>query len=132
MNRKGSMKKGLSIIFATLVLEATAQNIVSNGSFETSGTTLAGWSSTEGYGWESVTTTAADGQTFAIISGNLYQDLATVPGQVYKLRYAVAGNPGFQGYTPLETFWGGNFVTTTLFDTTGHSNENLGWIYVTN
>jgi hypothetical protein len=126
------MKKGLSIIFATLVLEATAQNIVSNGSFETSGTTLAGWSSTEGYGWESVTTTAADGQTFAIISGNLYQDLATVPGQVYRLRYAVAGNPGFQGFTPLETFWGGNFVTTTLFDTTGHSNENLGWIYVTN
>jgi hypothetical protein len=126
------MKKGLSIIFATLVLEATAQNIVINGSFESAGTTLAGWSSTEGYGWESVTTTAADGQTFAIISGNLYQDLPTVPGQVYRLRYAVAGNPGFQGFTPLETFWGGNFVTTTLFDTTGHSNENLGWIYVTN
>jgi Concanavalin A-like lectin/glucanases superfamily/Bacterial Ig domain/Immunoglobulin domain/Immunoglobulin I-set domain len=126
------MRTWICFALSTLALQLPAQNIVVNGSFETFGTNIVGWSSTEGWSWAGATTTAADGQAFVFLSGNLYQDLPTVPGQVYRLRYALAGNPVFQGPTPLQTFWAGNLIATTVFDTTGHSNENLGWIYVTN
>jgi Concanavalin A-like lectin/glucanases superfamily/Bacterial Ig domain/Immunoglobulin domain len=126
------MRTWICFALSTLALQLPAQNIVVNGSFESFGTNIIGWNSTEGWTWAGATTTAADGQAFVFLSGNLYQDLPTAPGQVYRLRYAVAGNPVFQGPTPLQTFWAGNLVATTVFDTTGHSNENLGWIYVTN
>jgi hypothetical protein len=60
---------------------------------------------------------------------NLYQDLPTIHGQVYRLRFA--GNPNL-ARPKLQAFWAGNLVATTSFDTTGHSNENLGWINITN
>src|SRR5215470_1726853 len=126
------MRTWICFALSTLALQLPAQNVVVNGSFETFGTNIIGWNSTEGWTWAGATTTAADGQAFVFLSGNLYQDLPTVPGQVYRLRYAVAGNPAYQGPTPLQTFWAGNLVATTVFDTTGHSNENLGWIYITN
>src|SRR5262252_1310126 len=125
------MKTTLWVILAILTLQANAQNIVSNGSFETYGATLTGWNTVEGYGWEAATTSAADGQTFAMVNGDLYQDLSTTPGQTYLLRYAVSGfGPG--GIVTLQTYWGGNLVASTPFDTSSSSNENLGWIYVTN
>jgi hypothetical protein len=125
------MKTKLWVILAMLTLQASAQNIVSNGSFETFSATLTGWNTVEGYGWESATTSAADGQSFAIINGDIYQDLSTTPGQTYQLRYAVSGiGPG--GIVTLQTYWGGNLVASTPFDTSGVSNENFGWIYVTN
>jgi len=125
------MKTKLWVVLAILALRANAQNIVSNNSFEAYGATLTGWNSVEGYGWVGVTTSAADGQTYATITGDLYQDLATTPGRTYLLRYAVAGSAS-SGIATLQTRWGGTLVATITFDTTGHSNENLGWVYVTN
>jgi hypothetical protein len=124
------MKIPLWLLLAFLAPQATAQNIVVNGSFESYGPPLSAWSTTESYNVDN--TDPADGLLFAMLTGNLYQDLPTVPGQVYQLRYAVAGWPLHQGLTTLQTYWGGTLVATTIFDTTGHSNENLGWIYVTN
>jgi hypothetical protein len=126
------MKTGVWLFLATVAFRASAQDIVTNGSFESFGTTLTGWSTTESWTWAGVNSNAADGQAYVILAGNLYQDLSTVPGQVYRLRYAVAGEPSYQGPTTLQTYWGGNLAATTVFDTIGHSNENLGWTYVTN
>src|SRR5258706_799820 len=115
------------MILAALASSASAQtDIVVNGGFENFTSTLTGWNSTEGYGWAGVTSSAAEGQAYAMITGNLYQDLSTAPGQVYRLRYAVAGNPNLQAPT-LQTFWAGSLAATTAFDITGHSNDNLGW-----
>jgi hypothetical protein len=126
------MRTAIWLLFMALTVELRAQsNIVFNGSFETYGATLTGWYSTEGYGWTGVANNAADGQTYANISGNLYQDLSTVPGQVYQLRYAVSGNSSSDIRT-LLTYWGGTLVATTPFDTTGQTNNNFVWLYVTN
>jgi len=126
------MKTGLWLLFAIVAFQASAQNIVTNGSFESFGTSINGWSTTEGWTWAGANPSAADGQAFVMLSGNLYQDLPTIPGQVYQLRYAMAGDPYYQGPVTLQTYWAGSLVATTVFDTTGHSNENLGWIFVTN
>jgi len=124
------MKTPLWLLLVLFALQAPAQNIVVNGSFESYGPPLSAWSTTESY--NAGNSDPADGLLFVMLNGNLYQDLATIPGQVYQLRYAVAGWPLYQGPTTLQTYWGGTLVATTVFDTTGHSNENLGWIYVTN
>src|SRR6267142_1331131 len=86
---EASMKTPLWLLLATLALQAPAQNIVVNGSFESYGPPLNGWNTTESYNVGN--SSPADGQLFVMLSGNLYQDLPTVPGQVYQLRYAVAG-----------------------------------------
>src|SRR5436309_1755697 len=127
------MRKLLCIILFGLSLPGWAQtNVVANGGFEDPRNFLQGWDSVYGAGGLLVSPTAAEGRNFAMVTGNLYQDLPTVPGKVYRLRYAVAGDPYWQGPTTLQTFWGGSLVASTIFDTTGHSNESLGWIYVTN
>jgi len=98
------MKTPLWLLLATLALQAPAQNIVVNGSFESYGPPLNGWNTTESYNVGN--SSPADGQLFVMLSGNLYQDLPTVPGQVYQLRYAVAGWPLYQGLVTLQTYWG--------------------------
>ncbi len=127
------MRKLVCILFLCLSLPTWAQtSIVVNSSFEDRSNFLKGWDSAFGAGGLLVTPTAADGQNFAMITGDLFQDLPTIPGQVYQLRFALAGDPYWQGLTTLQIYWGGSLVASSYFNTTGHSNENLGWIYVTN
>lgn len=63
--------------------------------------------------------------------GTIYQDIPTVPGQTYKLRFAYAGNPecGSPTLKTANVFWNGSLVTNLSFDITGHSNFNMGWTY---
>src|SRR5262245_8243332 len=124
------MRIGPCIVLAMLVLRANAQNIVSNGSFESFSNGISGWSTTEGLTWANGYSNAADGQAYVFLSGNIFQDLPTVPGQVYRLRYALAGDPSQPINPTLQTGWAGTLIASTLFDTFGHSNENLGWLYV--
>src|SRR6266704_482781 len=126
------MKTTLWVVLAMLNLQLNAQNIVSNGSFESFSNGITGWSSTEGWYWAGGYPNAANGQAYVLLTGNVFQDLSTTPGQVYRLRYAVAGNPSQSINPTLQIYWAGNLVASTLFDTFGHSNENLGWLYVTN
>ena len=85
------MRKLLCIILFGLSLPGWAQtNVVANGGFEDPRNFLQGWDSVYGAGGLLVSPTAAEGRNFAMVTGNLYQDLPTVPGKVYRLRYAVA------------------------------------------
>src|ERR1051326_436205 len=92
----------------TLYLQPTfaaAQNIVQHGSFEFGETGSVGW--TGDYGADTLVPWAADGVNFADVTFFLYQDLVTLPGQSYHLRFAMAGNQNWPGLISLQTLWGG-------------------------
>jgi choice-of-anchor C domain-containing protein len=81
---------------------------------------VAGWQDAEGN--QAVDLNARD-------PGSVYQDVATVPGQVYLLRFAFSGNP--ERAIPvkqMDVSFGGMQVATESFDTTGRSTSNMGWV----
>jgi choice-of-anchor C domain-containing protein len=129
-------------------------NIVVNGDFELPvvcpapfvTTPPAGWTLEQGTvdlvctywqpasGLQSVDLTGTPGQ------GTLSQNLATVAGEQYRLRFAMAGNPdpacGPAGLNEpavkvMDVFWGGTLAATLSFDTTGHTFADMGWVYHT-
>ena len=65
-----------------------------------------------------------------LTAGSVYQDLSTVPGAVYRLRFAMAGNTegGAQVMT-LAIRWGGTQIATRSFNTQGHTPRSMGWSY---
>ncbi len=129
---------------------ALADNIVVNGNFETPfagqdfvmfqpGEMFGGW--TVAITWVDLvgrSVQAASGVQSVDLSGGsagqIYQDLATVPGQTYELRFAMAGS-GPELQTPrikqMEVGWGSSLVDTLSFDTLGHTANNMGWTYHT-
>ena len=121
-------------------------NLVVNGSFETPVTSfimpsmtsgLTGW--TIAYGnidllssgyWQSVA-----GQNIDLNGnqpGGIYQDITTVPGQVYTLRFAYTANPGILPGMPtnmiLSVLWDGNLVTNAVVVNT-NTVSSMGWRY---
>ena len=65
-------------------------------------------------------------------NGAIHQDLVTVPGRVYQLKFALAGNLyGAPAIKTLVVKWGDSFAKTFSFDTTGRSPDDMGWIYCT-
>ena len=71
--------------------------------------------------------TASDGQQSLDLNGFengvLYQDLQTVPGQTYLLRFAMAGNPdGGPTFRQMAVWWDTSSLDTLTFDTTGHTD----------
>lgn len=60
--------------------------------------------------------------------GAIEQDLATVPGKQYKLRFFLAGEPCGESIKTVRVSWDGMEVATLKFDTTGHSYDDLGWV----
>ncbi len=61
-------------------------------------------------------------------AGEIYQSLATTPGQAYRLSFAMAGNiQGNPGIKTLDVFWGTHSLGSFSFDTTGKSASNMGW-----
>jgi len=122
----------LSAAFVPVRLPAQV-NLVQNGSFGggfnngPSGWTSSGVGLFLGYAGE-----AAEGDVnFANIEGGgfLYQYLDTIPGQIYDLRFAMAGNINWPGLITMNTLWDGNNVRMTTWNPTGHTFTNLGWIY---
>ena len=64
--------------------------------------------------------------------GGIYQDLATRQGSTYRLTFAMAGNPEADlGPKQLAVRWGGTVVDSPSFDTTGHTNDSMGWTFRT-
>src|SRR6266536_771045 len=64
--------------------------------------------------------------------GTIYQDIPTVPGQSYRIRFAYAGNPECGptvAVKSFQVFWDGAQITALQFDTTGKSVTNMGWQY---
>src|SRR5688572_13255876 len=141
------MKGGVLALLLGSVLTANAA--VSNGGFESpvigptyrpflAGENIGGWvvesGSVEIVGpyWQS-----AEGSQSLDLSGiwewagTLYQDIATIPGQTYKIRFAFAGNPEDQAVKNAKVFWDDTDLATLTVDTAGRSLENMGWTYYT-
>jgi choice-of-anchor C domain-containing protein len=131
---------------------AQAQNLLVNGDFEApivtgswhtyySGADVGGWQVDKNSidlvreywvhaeGNQSVDLSGQD------LDGAIYQDVTTVPGKRYNLRFLFAGNPAFQEWGTVKSmsvFWGPatgplNEVGRFEFDVTGHSLTDLGW-----
>jgi choice-of-anchor C domain-containing protein len=64
-------------------------------------------------------------------AGTIYQDVATVPGQNYTIRFAFAGNPEDQAVKEAKVFWNDGELATLTVDTAGRSLTNMGWTYYT-
>ncbi|MBL8045536.1 MAG: DUF642 domain-containing protein [Anaerolineales bacterium] len=138
---------GLEHLDTTTNYPAQAQNLVTNGDFESplvapplavyyAPTNFGGWvvdfGSVElianGY-WQ-----AASGVQSVDLSGwakgGIYQDLSTATGQSYLLRFALAGNPmGAPQIKQVEVRWGDMLVATLSISTFGRSNANMGYQY---
>jgi len=96
---------------------ALAQNLVTNGSFETG--SFSGWVQTGNTGFTSVTTsesglTPPQGTRYARMGplgvGNLYQDLATISGQAYQISYVLHAGFATSATRTFVARWG----TSTL------------------
>jgi len=132
---------------ASASVTTTGSNLVSFGGFECplitssyqafpAGQNLCGWAVKEqsidlvGSLWP-----AAEGKQSVDLTGSpgmgvIEQYLSTVPGQAYRIRFALAGNPDSGPTTrQVATEWGDRQVGTETFDMTGHSNSAMGWVY---
>ncbi len=65
--------------------------------------------------------------------GTIYQDIATIPGQTYTLRFAFAGNPEDVGGADkrMKVFWNDGELADLTFNTAGRSFTDMGWRYYT-
>ena len=126
---------------------AAGTNLISNGGFEQpsvapsawlsypAGSALGAWT----VGGDGVDLVAAwqDAEGIQAVDlnagapGSVYQDVATVPGQAYFLRFALSANnetvPPF--LKQMEVSFDGEQVAVESFDSTGHSNSDMGWVY---
>ncbi|MBF2054052.1 MAG: DUF642 domain-containing protein [Candidatus Sericytochromatia bacterium] len=60
--------------------------------------------------------------------GEMYQDIATEPGQAYTLSFQLAGNiNGAKGEKQLAVYWGDENLGTFSFNTQGKSQTAMGW-----
>ena len=63
-----------------------------------------------------------------VSAGTIYQDLSTVPGVAYRVRFALAGNPeGGDTIKSVQVTFAGTTQVFT-FDITGHNDGDMGWI----
>lgn len=77
---------------------------------------------------------AADGVQSLDLSGDdkgiIRQKPSAVTGQTYTLSFAFAGNPeGGPATKEMLVKWEGALIADLTFDTTGHSNQDMGWTY---
>lgn len=79
---------------------------------------------------------AAKGKQSLDLSGHgpavLSQEIATVPGTTYELRFAAAGNPEPYDQMNVKKFrvsWGDRELSTITMNAKGRSFEDVGWRY---
>jgi choice-of-anchor C domain-containing protein len=120
-------------------------NIVANGGFETpvipgtyqaysSGQTFGGWTVSLNSidvvrSWQNAEGSQSLDMGGSPGPGEIYQDLATTTGQEYSLQFAMAGDPYWVGIKEMKVYWGGSLIDDLIFDTTGHTDQNMGWQY---
>ncbi|MDX1984871.1 MAG: DUF642 domain-containing protein [Bryobacteraceae bacterium] len=125
--------------FLLLATPAFTQELVTNGGFETPNitpdqsrfpVTVPGWSVIGAAGLELQRgvggATAYEGAQWAELditsNTTIFQDLATVPGQQYLLRYSVANRPGVAS-SAVRVSWGGAVIDE-------HTVSAQGWLRV--
>jgi hypothetical protein len=65
------------------------------------------------------------------VPSKIYQDVPTHPGEGYMLSFAMAGNPGGLPLKTLDIWWDGRNVASKSFDSTGKTQNNMGWQVMT-
>ncbi|MBI5387900.1 MAG: hypothetical protein HZA90_24830 [Verrucomicrobia bacterium] len=97
----------------TFSVRLPGENLVKNSSFEhfshTPDLNLAPWKWTGclAYVQDYDRIPAAEGERFPMVCGQIYQDIVTLPGQAYQLRFAFGGNDqAQQNPEPLYVLWG--------------------------
>ncbi|MFN0197046.1 MAG: DUF642 domain-containing protein [Planctomycetaceae bacterium] len=63
-------------------------------------------------------------------AGSVYQDLSTVIGQSYLIRFAFAGNYAGIEDKRMEVLWGGIQIADLTFTQDGETATDMGWIYM--
>jgi hypothetical protein len=130
------------ILLTLLALTATAQssfergdNLVGNGSFESLSfspdVNLSPW---QWSGCMSLVVNepqrAAEGSNFAVVCGLIYQDIATVPGLTYEVRFAFGGNEQEQqNRESLHVTWASQEIAT--IPVTPVPQQSPQWRYLT-
>ena len=134
MANTSTMKKLVLLVKLTVlflvVLECpvrSATNIVSNGGFEQGGT---GWGWTYNFGVSSGFPSAAEGRNWGEVYGTIYQDLSTLPEQLYHLHFALAGNFNITNLAVVNVLWDGASLGSVSWNPAGHNINNLGWLAV--
>jgi choice-of-anchor C domain-containing protein len=62
--------------------------------------------------------------------GSVTQKVATTAGTTYTLGWHLAGNPqGPPAIKIMNVYWDGTFVRSVRFDTTGHTERSMGWVW---
>lgn len=66
--------------------------------------------------------------------GAIYQDISTVVGQPYNLRFAYSGSPfgsilGTNRFKSMDVYWGNTLLGTATKDVQGVTARNMGWVY---
>lgn len=144
------MRIVLGVVAAAMLASSAQALIISNGSFErgpadvgafttlgAGSSALPGWTIGDG-GIDLIGNfwTASDGvrsvDLTAATAGSISQNVATVIGQTYTVRFDLAGNPdtGGQGILvkSLDVSVNGSNSVNYMFDTTGKTNSNMGWV----
>src|SRR5204862_2696540 len=120
---------------------SVASNAVTDGGFESPGVAAGTYTARQTFGAWTVEAGAVnpvqgyqtpDGSQNVLDlnagqPGAVYQDIPTVAGQSYTLRYSLAGNPAApQGVRQLLVSIDGDTLVNDRFDTTGSSAGNMG------
>jgi hypothetical protein len=123
---------------------APAGNLITNGGFESPAlpfaryqlfSSIPGWSLASGPAIEvqnHVAGAPAEGQQHVELdssaSSAIYQDVATVPGETYRLTFAFAARPGTDTTeNHLQVTWGGTVIADLTADGTGQADTS--WKY---
>ncbi|MBC7521213.1 MAG: choice-of-anchor C family protein [Sandarakinorhabdus sp.] len=140
----------LGVVAAAMLASSAQALVIANGSFErgpadvgafttlgAGSTALPGWTIGAG-GIDLIGNywTASDGvrsiDLTASTAGSISQDIATVIGTTYTVRFDLSGNPDTGGLglltKSLDVSVNGNNTANYTFDTTGKSNANMGWV----
>lgn len=142
--------RGISVaaLFAVALLPCPVRAEIVNGSFEDpdAGAAFVARSVGDnfgGHGWVVDQGTidhigglweAAEGEQSVDLNGSnaggVAQDFATVAGQAYKIRFAMAGNPGGFDDKRMAVLWDGVQIADLVFEfDASHSVDNMGWTY---
>lgn len=134
-----TLSAGLSAHAASIVtngsFEEASTGSAPTGSFQTLGATsthILGWTLDSGsMDWINTYWTASDGDLSLDMSGDnagsIYQDLATVIGQWYRLTFDLAGNPAGGPEVKHMSVDLGVLSEPRSFDVSGHSLSDMGW-----
>ena len=138
-----------ALVMTVLAPVVSAQNLLTNGSFESpqqsasttfitimNGATIGAWTVTTG-SVDLIRTYWAPADGYQSIdlngssAGTIAQTFATTAGATYQLRFNMAGNPDYTLTKAMHVWWGAQDLGLFTFAQTGQSRSAMGWQTIT-